>query len=286
MNRNKLELKRLMMTVSLALLPLAAPAETVEVRGLEIWYDTDGDVSSGTPFLLLHGGVTTAAMSFGALRPRLAEHGPVIVIEQQAHGHTGDRDAPITLPSMRADTLAVLDALGVEAVHVVGYSMGGMLGLDLAVNAPARVASLTAISASADSAGMHPGIVAMNANPEMAPPAEVVDLLPTEADFAEMQKDYAGNPDGPETMDVAMAKLHDLLNGNWGFSDQELAAIDLPVLIVIGDRDFVLPEAAAEMAGTIPDAQLAILPGTTHMETRSRGEWLESMIEQRIAGTH
>lgn len=285
MNRKTLDPKQLLLAVPLALLPLAAHAETVEVDGLDIWYETTGDVTATTPFLLLHGGVTTAEMSFGALRPRLAENRPVIVIEQQAHGHTGDRDAPITLASMRADTLGVLDALGVEKVHVVGYSLGGMLGLDLAVNAPDRLASLTAISASADSAGMHPAIVAMNEDPSMAPPPEVVDLLPTKADFAEMQKGYANNPDGPETMDAALTKLHALLTGDWGFSAEDLAAIDLPVLLVIGDRDFVLPQAAVEMARTIPDAQLAILPGTTHMETRLRDDWLKSMIEERIAPT-
>lgn len=125
----------------------------------------------------------------------------------------------------------------------------------------------------------------MNENPGMAPPPEVVDLLPTEADFAEMQKGYASNPEGPETMDAAMAKLHALLTSDWGFSKQELAAIDVPVLLVIGDRDFVLPAAAVEMAETIPDAQLAVLPGTTHMDTRLRGEWLTSMIKERIAAT-
>lgn len=283
MSREKFQLRQLLLAAPFALLPAASHADTVEVNGLDIWYETRGDVTAETPFLLLHGGVTTAEMSFGALRPHLVENRPVITIEQQAHGHTGDRDAPITLASMRTDTLGVLDALGVEKVHVVGYSLGGMLGLDLAVNAPDRLASLTAISASADSAGMHPAIVAMNENPGMAPPPDVVDLLPTEEDFAEMQKGYADNPDGPETMDAAMAKLHALLTGDWGFSDEQLAAIDLPVLLVIGDRDFVLPEAAVEMAETIPDAQLAILPGTTHMATRLRADWLASMIEERTA---
>lgn len=54
----------------------------------------------------------------------------------------GGRDAPVTRAAMRADTLAVLDALDVERVHAVGFSMGGMLALDLGVFAPERLATL------------------------------------------------------------------------------------------------------------------------------------------------
>lgn len=81
------------------------------------------------------------------------------------------------------------------------------------MNAPVRVASLTAISASQDADGMQPGIVAMNEDPGMAPPPEVAELLPSEDDFAMMQQGYAENPDGPTAMNTAMAKLGALMTG-------------------------------------------------------------------------
>ncbi|PJE27316.1 alpha/beta fold hydrolase [Pseudooceanicola marinus] len=74
--------------------------------------------------------------------PFLAARRPVIGVEQQGHGRTGGHDAPMSLDAMRADTLAVLDALDVERVHAVGFSMGGMLALDLGVFAPEELATL------------------------------------------------------------------------------------------------------------------------------------------------
>lgn len=54
------------------------------------------------------------------------------------------------------------------------------------------------------------------------------------------------------------------------------------MLIVIGDTDFILPEAAVHLAETIPDAELAILPDTTHMTVMTRADWMVPMIEARI----
>lgn len=262
----------------------AARAETATVDDHQVYYELHGDLGAGTaPVLLLHGGMMTIDLTFSELIPRLSESRPVIAVEQQGHGHTGDREGPITLESMRADTLRVLDHLGVSGAHVVGFSMGGMLGLELAVKAPERVASLTALSASANLEGMLPEIRAMNADPGFVPSPEVAALMPSEADFAAMQAAFADNPSGPEAFGTVMAKLGQLITGEWGWSDAELGGIQAPVLLALGDRDFVLPEHAVEMAATIPEAWLAILPDTTHMTIMTRTDLILPMIEARIA---
>lgn len=267
-----------------AALAWPAHAEYATVDGHDIYYEAHGDPASGrTPVLLLHGGMTTIEISFSALLPRLAAKHPVIAIEQQGHGHTADREGPVTLASMRRDTLGVLDHLGVEKAHVVGFSLGGMLGLELAVNAPDRVASLTALSASANVDGMIPEIVKMNRDPEYRPSPEVAKILPTEADFEEMQAGFADNPSGPEGFQVMMGKLGRLIIGDWGWSDQQLSEIEAPVLIAIGDRDFTLPRHAVHMAETIPNARLAILPDTTHMAIVEQPELIVPMVEDLIA---
>ena len=262
----------------------AAQAETATVDGHAVYYEVHGDLASGeTPVLLLHGGMMTIDLTFSELIPRLAEARPVIAVEQQGHGHTGDRNRPITLESMRADTLGVLDNLDVDEVHVVGFSMGGMLGLDLAVHDPERVASLTAISASANLDGMLPEIRAMNTDPSIEPSPDLAELMPSEADFAAMQAAFADNPSGPDAFNTVMAKLGQLITGDWGWSEAELAGIEAPVLILLGDRDFVLPEHAVGMAEAIPEAWLAILPDTTHMTIMTQTDRILPMIEARIA---
>ncbi len=262
-----------------------AGGDHVPVDGHEVYHEVHGDLGSGaTPVLVLHGGMMSVDTTFGDLIPVLGEERPVIGIDQQGHGRTGDREGAITLATMREDTLGVLDHLGVERAHVVGFSMGGMLGLDLAVNAPERVASLVAISASNGKAGMVPEIRAMNKDPTAEPPPEAAALMPTEEDFAAMQAAVAENPSGPEVFETTMAKLHALITSDWGWSEEELAAIEAPVLLVLGDTDFVIPQHAAEMAETIPEASLAILPDTTHMTIMARPE-LPDLIAARIDKT-
>lgn len=258
--------------------------ETATVAGHEVYYEVHGDLSSGeTPVLLLHGGMMTIETTFAELIPLLSDMRPVIAVEQQGHGHTGDRDGPITLESMRTDTVGVLDHLGVDTAHVVGFSMGGMLGLELAVKNEDRVASLSAISVSQSVEGMLPEIRRMNEDLGFVPSPEVAALMPTEADFAAMRAAFAANnPSGPEAFETVMGKLREFITSDWGWSDAELAGISMPVLIVAGDNDFTPPEHAAGMAETIPNAWLAILPDTTHMNIMTRINVLGPMVENRI----
>lgn len=267
---------------------MAVPAMAEESKGramsddLGIYYHVHGDLGSGvTPFLVLHGGMGSIEGDFGALLPTLAERRPVIGVEQQGHGHTGGRDTPVSLDAMRADTLAVLYALNVDRVHVVGFSMGAMLALELGIAAPERLATLIAISGSQNLDGMHPAIAEMNRNPEAPPSPEAQELIPSEEDFARMQAGFAKNPDGPEQFQRTFAQLQAFMVSDWGWSDEELASIEVPTLIVLGDSDFTPVEHAARMA-TLAGAQLAVLPDTTHLTIMRRPDWLVPLIDNRI----
>lgn len=268
---------------------LAVPAYAQVISGratssdLGIYYEVHGDLEAGvTPYLVLHGGMGTINGDFGDLLPVLAKQGPVIGVEQQGHGLTGGREAAISLEVMRADTLAVLDTLEVDRVHVVGFSMGGMLAVDLGVHAPDRLATLTAISVSQNHDGMIPAIAEMNRNPGAIPSPEALELMPTEADFTLMQAGFAENPDGPEQFQRTFEQLMAFIVSDWGWSDEQLASIEVPTMIVLGDTDFTPVDHAAHMATAI-GAQLAVLPDTTHMSIMRRPDWLASLIETRIA---
>lgn len=268
---------------------VAVPGHAQEISGrahsdgLDIYYEVHGDLQAGAiPFLVLHGGMGTINGDFSELIAFLAERGPVIGIEQQGHGRTGGRSAPISLEVMRTDTLAVLDTLEVDRVHVVGFSMGGMLAVDLGVHAADRLTTLTAISVSQNHGSMIPAIVEMNHNPGATPSPEALELMPTEADFAQMQAGFADNPDGPEQFQRTFEQLGAFIVSDWGWSDNDLASIRVPSMIVLGDTDFTPVENAAHMAGTM-GAQLAVLPDTTHMSIMRRPDWLVPLIDNRIA---
>jgi pimeloyl-ACP methyl ester carboxylesterase len=249
---------------------------------LKIYYEVHGDLDADVvPFLVLHGGMGSIDGDFGALLPVLAAQRPVIAVEQQGHGHTDGRDTPVSLDTMRADTIAVLDALEVDRVHVVGFSMGGMLAMDLGVAAPERLATLTAISVSQNLDGMHPAIVQVNRNPEAAPSPEALDLMPTQEDFARMQEGFAENPGGLDQFGRTMAQLQSFMVSGWGWSDDELSSISVPSLIILGDNDFTTVGHAERMSG-LAQAQLAVLPDTTHLSIMGRPDWLAPLIENRI----
>ncbi|AUH34560.1 alpha/beta fold hydrolase [Paracoccus tegillarcae] len=260
-----------------------ASADTARVDGHEVYYEIHGELAPGAlPILLLHGGAMHIQSTFGTMIPELAADHPVIGVEQQGHGHTPLNDAPITLASMRSDTLGVLDALGVDKAHVVGFSAGGMLGLELAVNAPDRVASLTAISASQNLDGFLPEFAQMNRDPSFQLPPDMAALMPTEQEFTQMREDVAQmNPGGAEAAEQMFAKMGAFIGSDWGWSDDQLAAITAPAQILQGDTDFIRRDHALHLAATIPGAWLGILPDTTHGSITTHPA-LPGMILHRI----
>lgn len=256
------------------------------VDGLKVYYEVHGGALTGgeTPLVLLHGGAMTIETAFPPdLIPRFSATRPVVAIEQQAHGHTGDRKGPMTIERMVDDTEGVLAQLGVAKAHFVGHSLGGLIALGMAVRHPERVRSVTTLSAFYVLDGMLPELARMQRNPSIQPSAALIPLLPTEADFAAWKASYErSNPD-PKSFDHSLARLNDML-GKWqGWPEAQLRGIRAPFLVAIGDNDFVRIEHAAMMKRLIPGAQLAVLPGTTHMSIIKRGDWLQPMIEARWA---
>src|SRR5215216_451079 len=105
------------------------------INGLDLYYDVHG---TGEPLVLLHGGVLTAEMSFGAMIPRLAETHRTIAVELQGHGHTADIDRPVTLANFASDVVGLLDHLGIDRADLFGFSLGSLVAIEMAVTCPAR----------------------------------------------------------------------------------------------------------------------------------------------------
>src|SRR5262249_15706590 len=79
------------------------------------------DQGSGRPLVLLHGALSNIDTDFGKLLPELAKKRQVIMIEQQAHGHTADIDRPLTYELMADDTAELLSQLKIEKADFFGY---------------------------------------------------------------------------------------------------------------------------------------------------------------------
>lgn len=232
----------------------------IDVNGLDLYFQESG---SGPPLILLHGGLLTIELSFGAIIAALAERHRVVAVELQGHGRTGDIDRPLSFEDLARDVVGLLDQLGIERADVFGFSLGGLVAYQILVDHPGRIRR--AVVASADHHNDRGG----EARPER---------LPTEADFAAMREAYAAAAPDPAHFEAFAEKLGALVHGFGGWTDDEIRAITVPVLVLIGDTDFILVPNAADAAELLPHGQLAVLPGTTHMNL-TRNQLVPLVVE-------
>lgn len=247
---------------------------TLTADGADIYHEVYG---SGEPVLLLHGGFC----SLEVMRPQmdsLALRYEVFGPERQGHGRTPDADGPYSYGRSVADTLAYMDAMGLESAHVVGYSDGAIIGLMIAMQHPRRVRSLVAISAN-----LHPsGFVDEDSDNWPLDP-DAPDLDSTRAHYETL------SPDGPEHADVVVEKLRVLWTTQPDIAASELAAITAPTLVMAGDRDVIRADHSRTIATSIPAGQLCIVPAAGHGLLAQRpglistviAEFLESSTTQR-----
>jgi pimeloyl-ACP methyl ester carboxylesterase len=253
------------------------------VNGLKMYYEIyepDRTHADRPPMVLLHGGLSTIATDFGGVLSRLAATRRIIAIEQMAHGHTADIPGrPLTYEAMTDDTAALLKQLGVRNADLFGFSMGGAIALQLAKRYSDLVGSVIfAGAASYAPNGQYPDVIEAQKG-----------LTPDALAGSPYQRDYARVAPRPGDWPKLVDKIKGLDKTWRGMSQDDVRAITAPTLLIIGDADIVKPEHTVEMfrllgggvAGDlhgVPRAQLAILPGTTHIQLVQRVDWLVSMV--------
>jgi pimeloyl-ACP methyl ester carboxylesterase len=244
------------------------------VNGLNMYYEVHG---TGQPLLVLHGAFMTIEL-MGKLVPELARSRQVIAVELQAHGRTADIDRPITYEHLADDSAALLRHLGIDKADVYGYSLGGGVALQVTIRHPEVVRKLVVVSASSTSDGLYPEVL-----------AAIEQITPDLFNGTPWREAYDRTAPDPEAFPALMAKLKQLDMTPFAWPPEAVQAITAPTLIVVGDSDGTRPEHAVEMfrlrgGGVfgditgLPEAQLAILPGTTHVGMLERADWLLAMI--------
>jgi pimeloyl-ACP methyl ester carboxylesterase len=238
------------------------------VNGLQLYYEVHG---SGRPLVLLHGGLMTIDLNFGPLLEPLAASRQVIAVELQGHGHTADTSRAMTIDALAGDVIALLDQLGIAEADVFGFSLGGLVACGIALGAPARVGKL--IVASAD-AHRPPGR-------ESKPLGE--DRMPTQADFQAMRDAYEAVAPDPGHFEKFADKTATMVHQFPGWTG-ELRSLAMPTLLIFGDRDFSPLPDVVEVLELLPNAQLAVLPGTTHMGMTRRPSELLALLTPFLDG--
>jgi pimeloyl-ACP methyl ester carboxylesterase len=224
----------------------------LDAGGVSTYYEVYG---AGDPLVLMHGGLSTLEM-LDPVAAALSAGFQVYAPERRGHGRTPDPGGPITYATMAADTIAFLDKLGVRGAHLVGLSDGGNVALDVALARPDLCGKLVLMGAAAHRDG------------HTAEQRELFDRWvghpspPVMAGLKQLHGAVA--PGGPDSFEVLFAQLGDVWGADTGHSMAELAALAAPTLVLLGDDDVLTVEHAAAMARAIPDAQLAVVPNTSH----------------------
>jgi pimeloyl-ACP methyl ester carboxylesterase len=231
-------------------LPPGTVGQRAMINGVRIWYAEWSASNKGVPVLLLHGGALNSNY-FGQLVPTLVNHGyRVIAMDSRGQGRSARAEGPVTYHMMATDVLKLLDLLHVRQVSLVGWSDGGIIGLDLAINHPERLRRLFAFGANADLSGLK----------EHAEEAPVVVAF-----FARAKEEYRQLSPTPNDWDSFQATMNKMWQTLPDFTPEQLRSIRVSTTIADGEHDEIIkPQHTRYLAATIPNARLVILPNVSH----------------------
>lgn len=236
------------------------PGHYVQANGLEIYYD---EVGAGEPLLLLHGGTLTAS-SWRAHGQAFAQHYRVIMPDSRGHGRTRNPAGALSYRLMADDMVAFVQALGLDKPLICGFSDGGQIALEVGMRYPALAKALVVIGAFYKFSEQYCNTIRGwgIAGPGVVDLEQVQKAVPSLVKLWQTEHAPLGGSDAWQTLLVQISTLW------WmplAYTEQDFQQITDPTLIMIGDRDeFVPTEEAVEMYRFIPQAELAILPHTTH----------------------
>ncbi len=217
------------------------------VNGLRMYYEIHG---KGEPLVLIHGGGSTIGTSFGTILPMLAAGFKVIAVELQAHGHTDDRNSPVTFEQDADDVASLMQQLGISNASFFGFSNGGNTAMQIAIRHPGLVNRLVLASTFYKRDGMVPGFF------EGLSKATLQDMP-----LSLREAFLKANPDSGKLLTM-FTKDRDRMVRFVDWSDETVRSIRVPTLIVNGDRDVIQASHAAAMAKLIAGSRLLILPAT------------------------
>jgi pimeloyl-ACP methyl ester carboxylesterase len=225
----------------------ATSADGLDVR-IPLHHEIAGEPSEHPTLLLVHGGGSTIITNWSALIPAVGPTRRLVAVELQGHGRTPATDRPPGFDRSADDVAALLDELGEGPVDVLGFSNGGNVAMRLAERHPRLVRRLILASAPFARAGMVDGFweglegATLDDMPAVYRGADVAIHGSTEHLQAMFDLDRA------------------LMLGFEDVTAEELARITAPTLVVGGDRDVIRAEHLVELARSLPDARLLIVP--------------------------
>jgi len=208
----------------------------------------------GRTVVLLHGGMSSSASLLRRVGRPLARTYRIAAFDRRGHGRTADTDAPFSYGAMADETIAFLEYLG-RRVHLVGHSDGANVALLVAMRRPDLVHRVVAVGANYHYEGLMP-----------------MPTFDTQSDdFAQWAQRYGEHsPDGASHAEIVEEKTRIMTYSEPVLTLEDLAGIHVPVLVMAGDDDVATLAHTTSLYEAMPQAQLSIVPGTSHMLLKER----------------
>lgn len=251
----------------------------IQLDGPSLHFEESG---AGTPVLLLHG-LGSSGRDWELVTPRLAAGHRVIVPDVRGHGRSDKPKGPYGVPLFARDVLDFCDRLGLTGVHVVGLSMGGMIGFQLAVDRPALVRSLTVINSGPDMVPRTLRLRLMFATrmlllKTLGPRALARMLAPRlfpKPEQAELRRKVV-EAIGANEPDAYLRATRGLVG--WTVLER-LKDISCPVLVLSSDRDYTPLSVKKAYVDRLVDARLQELKDSGHAAPLDQPEQLVEAVK-------
>lgn len=219
-----------------------------------VYYEEYGN-SAKPPLLLLPGLLGSLSTQWRDYIPVFADTYRVVAMNLREHGQSGNNNTVLRLDDMVRDIEGLLDMLGIESVHIGGYSLGGYLGLMLHLRQPERVRTLL----------MHATKFYWNDHAitdmkKQMRPEMIKSKVPHYAD-------HLAQEHGKEKWEYLLTQSAEMIEHMTvlGITEEQATTTTCPVLVSAGNRDELIPiEELVALSKAIPTAELFVLPAVRH----------------------
>ena len=218
--------------------------EYTDIDGHRTWYADSGGI--GEPVLMLHGGLSDSELLLDALEPALGERHRIVAFDRRGHGRTADTGAPFHYDDMAGETIAAIEKLVGGPAHFVGWSDGGIIALLVALRRPDLVRSLVLVGANYHFEGNVP-------------------TQPGGTGFEMIKRRYAErSPDGADHFPAVLERSLAMFATEPTLTTDDLRRIGAPALVMVGDDDLMTLAHTVSLYESLPQSQLAVIPGAPH----------------------
>ena len=246
------------------------PVKYAKVDGAEFGYRTIGQ---GRPLLMITGYCAAMDVWDPILVDELAKSFKVVMFDNRGVGYSGLPDSPFTIPGMADDAAGILNGLGIKSAYVMGWSMGGTIAQEMALNHPETVDKLVLYDTAANATQV------LNALEEFSklPQDELASHIFPQDWVKENPDIFKRLPAPANPITAEIAGMQKKAIEKWSGTESRLPGIKKSTIIIVGEQDFITPPAESlDMAEKIAGSWL--------VRYDRAGHWLMYQCPEEMAG--